>query len=184
MTIINGERINLKFASIDHMRTVYDLLVAEDIKDFIFKDNYPAPTWKEFQDDEVGYFNGCATKDGNYLLIEYRGEVAGSISYANGYEKRKYSELDIWLSSKHLGLGLGTEAILLLREFVHNEYGIDEFIIRPWKKNINAVKAYHKCGFHEDTTFDISQYYSDEDLEEYGDGDYGVEETLNLVMRY
>lgn len=32
--------------------------------------------------------------------------------------------------------------------------------------------------------FDATDYYDDEDLEEYGDGDYGLEETLNMVMRY
>lgn len=28
------------------------------------------------------------------------------------------------------------------------------------------------------------QYYSDEDYEAYGEGDYGIEETINLLMRY
>lgn len=184
MERIIGDRINLRFATKEEIRIVYDLMVADDIYDAMFDEEHPAPSWEAFREDEIEYFKGCANKNGNYLLIELGDDIAGCISYSNGYDKILYSELDIWLSGVHTGAGLGTEAILLLRNYVHNEYGINVFLIRPWKKNVRAIKAYNKCGFHEVEGFDIGDYYGDDELEAFGDGDYGIDGTVNLVMRY
>lgn len=185
MKRINGERITLVFAKLSDKRLVYDMLVAEEVKDFMFNEQHPAPTWEEFEKEEDEFYSCKDLSNGSYLLIEYKGNIVGSISYACGYSKKNYAEMDIWMGSKkNMGKGLGTEAICLLREFVHKNYFINDFIIRPWAKNVIAIKAYNKCGFYEEPTFNIKDYYSNEDLKEYGDGDYGKDETINLIMRY
>ena len=72
-------------------------------------------------------------------------------------------------------MSIGLKLIKALTDEFHN-YGID-------KKNINAVKAYKKCGFKEIEAFDPSDYYLEENIDEYGDGDYGPEETVNLIYK-
>ncbi len=47
--------------------------------------------------------------------------------------------------------------------------------------NNGKIKAYKKCGFKEINVFIVSDYYSDEDAELYGEGDYGADETVNLI---
>jgi len=148
----------------------------------MFDENHPAPTFEEF-DESDHYYTGHAHKDGSYLLIVYENEVIGSISYACGYEKRHYAEIDIWLGSlKYTGKGIGPRSIQMIMDFVHDTYAIKTFMIRPWIKNTNAIKAYKKCGFIEIENKALNEYYSDEDFKEYGEGDYGVEETVNLLL--
>ncbi len=181
MTIIRGERINLQFASQQDMKKIYDMMVSDEIIHFMFDEQHPAPSWEDFRNDEEDFFPGSPSKDGSYLLIILDGQVVGSISYACGYEKIPYAEFDIWMSGyEFMGQGIGCEAVLMLRSFVNENYGIEHYIIRPWTKNLSAIKAYNKCGFRESASFNLEHYYSDEDLVNYGDGDYGKGETLNL----
>ncbi|MTI67997.1 MAG: GNAT family N-acetyltransferase [Firmicutes bacterium] len=114
----------------------------------------------------------------------YNGEVIGSISYSNEFRKQVHSELDIWIgTNRYLGIGLGRETINLLVDYLNREYLIDVFLIRPWTKNTNAIKAYKKCGFQIVDNFKPEDFYVGNDLEEYGDGDYGKDETINLIKR-
>ncbi len=115
------------------------------------------------------------------MLIGYKDQVVGSISYACEYEKYAYAELDIWMHHvSSTGKGLGVEAINLLLAFINHKYGIRNFLIRPWIKNTNAIKAYKKCGFEEVTLERIFEFYSEKNIEKNGQGDYGEKETVNL----
>jgi len=58
------------------------------------------------------------------------------------------------------------------------------FIIRPGKHNRRAARAYEKSGFRVDVSFDPNDYYTAEDVALWGNGDYGVDGTLNMVKRY
>lgn len=182
----HGDRVTLEFATLEDKKLIYDMLVSPEVIDLMFDENHLAPTWDEFKEDESdAFFLGSASSDGNYLLIRYNGEVIGSISYAINDSKVKHAELDIWISNKkYIGFGLGTEAINLVMNYVINNYEIKTFIIRPWSKNINAIKAYKKCGFREIEDFKPEEYYNEHELDDYGDGDYGKEETINLIKRY
>lgn len=186
MTEIKGEKISLVFANKTDKKLIYDLLVSPETNEFMFSEQYPAPTWIEFNEDEPdSFFRGGPSKDGSYLLIKYNDQIIGSISYSCEYSKIANCELDIWIgSTQFTGKGLGIEAIRLLMDYVHSEFSINTFIIRPWAKNINAIKAYKKCGFVEDKSFNAEDYYSEDSLEKYGEGDYGIEDTVNLVMIY
>lgn len=183
--LIKGERITLEFATNKDKKLIYDMLTCEEVIDFMFDEKYPAPTWEEFNESESeSFFSGLPSKQGSYLLIYFNGEVIGSISYANEYTKEIHSELDIWIRTiKYTGQGIGTEAINLLIDYLHKEYSIEVFIIRPWIKNVNAIKAYKKCGFEEMKNFNPEDFYSSENLEKYGNGDYGEDETINLIKR-
>jgi len=181
MNDIKSERLNLKFAKSEDRREIFDMLISPETIEFMFDNDHPAPTWEEFSSEDESYYAGEPRKTGSYLLIEIDGETIGSVSYACEYEKIAYCELDIWMNSiKHTGLGIGTETINLVVEFVNRSFGIRDFIIRPWAKNIHAIKAYKKCGFVERDDLSIKDYYSNEAYLENGTGDYGIDETLNL----
>lgn len=182
----HGDRVTLEFASLKDKKLIYDMLVSPEVIDFMFDEKHPAPTWEEFKEGELDtFFLGAASSEGSYLLIRDSDEVIGSVSYAINDSKIKHAELDIWISNKkYIGLGLGTEAINLVMNYVINNYEIRTFIIRPWSKNINAIKAYKKCGFREIEDFKPEDYYNEHEIEDYGDGDYGKEETINLIKIY
>lgn len=184
--VLLGDKVALEFASINDKRLIYDMLVSPEVKDLMFDDDHPVPSWHEFDEDESNeFFTSSPSTTGSYLLIRYDDEIIGSISYANSFQKITHSEIDIWISdTKHTGQGLGTDAINLLTDFVHKNFSTDTFIIRPWIKNVRAIRAYKKCGFEEIANFNPNDFYTEEDALEYGDGDYGVDETANLIKRY
>lgn len=186
MSKLSEGNMILSFATMEDKRRIYDMLVSEDIVHNMFNEAHPAPSWEEFDEDEDNsYFTGNPSETGSYMMILVDGALAGTISYSCGYDKLKYAEMDIWLAGKaFMGRGIGSRALLLLREYVYKTYHIDTFLIRPWVKNESAIRTYKKCGFEIDNTLNIADYYDDESLEEYGDGDYGVEETVNMIMRY
>lgn len=180
---IQGEHISLEFAHLEDKKLIYNMLVSSEVKHLMFDEEHPAPTWQEFNEEPDSLFSGSPNEVGNYLLIKVDGEVIGTISYAFCQGKIKPAELDIWISSnRNTGKGYGTKAIKLLFEFIDSYYNIKTFIIRPWAKNINAIKAYEECGFKEIKTFYSLDYYSEDEIALYGEGDYG-DETINLIYQ-
>lgn len=181
-TCTKGSNIALKYTLPEDRRLVYDMLVSPEVMDYMFDENHPPTSWDEFLEEPELLFSGKPNEEGNYLLITLGDEVIGSISYSFNEAAVKSAELDIWMSSlKHTGKGYGTQAINLLIKFIHENFNIATFLIRPWIKNTNAIKAYKKCGFREIDSFDASYFYCPDDLEDCAPGDYGVEETVNLI---
>jgi len=66
-------------------------------------------------------------------------------------ELKKYKniyEYDIFIGEKdYLYKGIGKEAISIINEFIYDNYLADCIILRPFKRNISAIKCYQKCGF-------------------------------------
>ena len=154
--------------------------IDKEIYELMFRNEYEF-NWEDFEDEDNCYYTGNRNKD-NYLLIEYDNKIVGSISHSFNQTETPNFELDIWLRSKeYTGKGIGTKVINILVEYLNKEYRIDTFIIRPWSKNLNAIKSYKKCGFVIDNNFNPYLYYG-EDAEEWGEGDYG-DETVNMVKR-
>lgn len=177
---IKGERVELRFALKTDMRKIYDMMVSDEIGHFMFDEDHPAPSWETFKEEEKDFFPEMASRSGSYLLIYYENKLAGTVSYACGYDKMPYAELDIWLAGyEFMGKKIGCDAITSIRSFIQGHYGIEHFFIRPWTRNLTAIQAYNRCGFYESSTFDLNTFYSDEDMQRYGEGDYG-EETVNL----
>jgi len=181
---IHTDRLTLVFANLEDRKTIFEMLHSKETYAYMFDESHPAPTWSEFIEEGHQYYTGQSNPNGSYLLIRFDGQNVGSISYDCGYEKIPYAELDIWLSQrKYMGQGIGTEAIQALIKFIRDTYGIKDFIIRPWMKNRNAISAYKKYGFHESSHYKIEEYYSAQNMESYGEGDYGREETLDLFLK-
>jgi len=177
------EDINLEYARIHEKKLVYEMLVSPEVYDYMFDHIHPAPTLEDFCEEPDDLYGGKPNEEGNYLIIKYQGHVIGSISYALNEGSVRCYELDIWISKKeYLGKGIGTKSIQLLIDYLVNTYGIKTYLIRPWAKNENAIKAYKKCGFAQIEKEELQNYYSEEDYISYGDGDYG-DNTVNLVLK-
>lgn len=178
---IIGDKVTLKFALKTDMRRIYEMMIAEEVGDFMFDEDHLAPSWDAFFLQEQHYFPEMASRDGSYLLIYYEGCLAGTVKYTCGYEKMPYAELSMWLAGyEFMGKGIGCDAVSLIRSYVHEAYGINEFIVRAWTRNLSAIQTYNKCGFHESASFDIANYYGEEELRRIGKSVYGPQETLNL----
>ena len=145
----------------------------------------PVPDWNQFNEDFKNfYFLESGQKMGSVMIIEKNNEEIGCLCYACFHLRQGSAELDIWLKSKtNCGHGYGTTALKQLLEYLINEKGITNFIIRPSEKNLRAIKSYEKAGFKrvKDKTETIKRFLSEEYIDEYGDGDYGFDNTAVLT---
>ena len=67
-------------------------------------------------------------------------------------------EYDIFIGEdEYLSRGIGSLIINYINEFIYKEYLCDCIILRPFKRNIRAIKCYQKNGFKiigEENSFD------------------------------
>ena len=82
------------------------------------------------------------------LVIESNGQVAGGIEYSEENEPMyRHAGIDIYLSRRFSGRGLGTEAVTLLAAFLMRERGHHRLTIDPAAGNRPAIRCYEKAGF-------------------------------------
>lgn len=143
------------------------------------KEEFP---YSQVEGEDPEYFNGKQSKN-KYYLIGYKKDVVGVIGHTYHDGVTKAFELDIWLrSSAFTSKGIGSTTMKLLIERLVKLYEVKTFLIRPWKKNKRAIRAYEKCGFVEKPGFDAADYYT-RYLKTDGEGDY-KDETYNMVLDY
>ena len=140
--------------------------------------DHPIPTWEEFKNDyRDTFFNDTGNGKGRNFIIIVDGTEIGTIGYDGVDKEKSITELDIWLkASKYCGQGYGPDALNALTNYLHKEFGIENFIIRPSARNIRAVRAYCKAGFKK---MHLSQ---EEQIKQFGRGD--VADTITLVKVY
>ena len=186
--MIQGNKIILIPATLDDREKIYNWCFHSETTKFHAGADYPdvvIPTFEEFYNDYVDYFfNGSAPDKGRGFIIVHNEEPVGFISYSSYHLKPHKAELDIWMKSEaNCGKGFGTDAIMSLGNYLNKLVDIYELIIRPSKKNINAIKSYKKSGF-EESDMPACDYLLDEYLSIYGDGDYGADGTALLTKRF
>ena len=178
---IEKNGIKLLYAEDTDRRLIYDMAFEEDEIWQAMIENKEDFPWSLLRDEEPHFF-GSTPGFSKYLLIEYDNQIIGTISHTYNDGKIPNMELDMWLrSSKYTDRGLGSSAMKLLIDSLVRDFGIKTFIIRPWIKNPRAVKAYEKCGFVVTDSFDPDDYYG-KYLELAAQGDFGEEETVNMVL--
>lgn len=150
---IFGEKIKLRPATPQDKRKVFDWLTNSNLtKEMMGLPNFPdskIPTWDEFDNDYLDhYFDASPPLKGRCFIISEKENEVGQINY-NAIDKvKKCTDLDIWLSDiKYTGRGIGTEAILLLCQYLNERFDCEQFIMSPSKRNKNAIKSYQKAGF-------------------------------------
>ena len=82
------------------------------------------------------------------FVIDVDGDVAGSIQYVEENEPDyRHAGIDIYLSERLQGRGIGTEAIAVLAAYLIDECGHHRLTIDPAVANIGAIRSYERVGF-------------------------------------
>jgi diamine N-acetyltransferase len=79
------------------------------------------------------------------------GEPIGQVTYNDIVERDgcRQVELDIWMKSEAFcGKGYGTDALEALCGYLHERFGVSQFMVQPSARNPRAIRAYEKVGFH------------------------------------
>ncbi len=183
-------RVRLAYTNLRNRKDAYDWLYHSDILEIEDSPTDPpdieSPSYEEFRRDYPDYFfDGSSPGDGRCFLIEVldSGEQIGMISYTSFHLKPGVSELDIWLKArKYIDHGYGTEALRRLCDSLFMDMDYHTLIIRPYRKNLRAVKSYEKVGFLRQN-MDPEIYYKKEFIHSHANGDFGPGEDIFMVMR-
>ena len=63
------------------------------------------------------------------------------------YDDTTY-EYDLFIGEEeYLDKGIGTIIVNKVNDIIYNKYKVTSIILRPFKRNIRAIKCYEKCGF-------------------------------------
>jgi aminoglycoside 6'-N-acetyltransferase len=82
------------------------------------------------------------------LIVEVGGAVVGGIQYGEEAElDYRHASIDIYLSGKQQGLGIGAEAVALLARFLIAKRGHHRLTIDPAAENTRAIHCYERVGF-------------------------------------
>lgn len=87
-------------------------------------------------------------EDGVRLVVEVDGQAAGGIQYFEETEPMyRHASIDIYLSGRCQGRGIGTEAVGLLARYLIEQRGHHRLTIDPAAANHRAIRCYEKVGF-------------------------------------
>nr|WP_131786068.1 GNAT family protein [Protofrankia symbiont of Coriaria ruscifolia] len=82
------------------------------------------------------------------LVIEVAGQVAGGVQYAEENDPQyRHASIDIYLSGRFQGRGVGTTAVGLVARFLCGRRRHHRLTIDPAAANTRAVRCYEKAGF-------------------------------------
>jgi RimJ/RimL family protein N-acetyltransferase len=128
----------------------------------------PVPTWDQFCDAYGPLFlDGTSPEVGRSFIIQADGEAVGHVSYDGMDSAPGRAELDIWLRSRKVcGRGYNSGALGVITRYLHEAFGAAEFILRPSRRSLRAIRAYEKAGF---TLLPLTD---EQQAEIYGPGDY------------
>ena len=75
--------------------------------------------------------------------------------YKNTYE------YDLFIGEEeYLNKGIGQRIVNIINDIIYRKYNADSIILRPFKRNIRAIKCYEKCNFEK-----IYEYVGTDTLE-------------------
>ena len=87
-------------------------------------------------------------KDGNKLIglvqiYQYDDLMIDELKkYPNIYE------FDLFIGERdYLDKGIGTKVVGIVNQFIYDNYQADCIVLRPFKRNVRAIKCYEKSGF-------------------------------------
>ncbi len=135
------------------------------------------PTCDEFCADYLPhYFDDSAPCSGRCFIIVVDRQDVGVVCYNAIDEQRRLTELDIWLRAEvHCGKGYGSDALRRRCAHLHEAYGVEEFIVRPSRRNRRAIAAYRRGGF------ELLSLTPAEQRMKFGEGDCG--DSVLLLKR-
>jgi len=178
---VTASELNLLFARESDRRLIYDMSV-KDTQIILSMFDKPADfRWEEFRDEKKEFFDEQPSLN-KYLLIEYNNEIIGVFCHVHHPAHIVNMEFHIWfVSTKYTGRGFGPKVVQMMKEYINKSYQIDTFMMRPWIKNPRAIRSYEKCGFEVKAAFDLTLFFTAEEIAKHGNGAYCVEETVNMI---
>ena len=82
------------------------------------------------------------------LVVEVRGAVAGGIQYGEETEPMyRHASIDIYISERFAGDGIGSEAVRLLARWLVDVRRHHRITIDPAAANERAIRCYARVGF-------------------------------------
>ncbi|WEB45371.1 aminoglycoside 6'-N-acetyltransferase [Streptomyces yunnanensis] len=82
------------------------------------------------------------------LAIVFEGEVIGAVQFEEETDPEfRRAGIDIFLTARHHGKGLGTDAVRTLARWLVRECGHHRLTIDPAAANTAAIRSYGKVGF-------------------------------------
>ncbi|MFJ9086235.1 aminoglycoside 6'-N-acetyltransferase [Streptomyces sp. NPDC102384] len=82
------------------------------------------------------------------LVVVHEGEVIGAIQYDEEDDPEfRRAGIDIFLTARQHGKGLGTDAVRTLARWLVRERGHHRLTIDPAAANTVAIRSYRKVGF-------------------------------------
>jgi len=142
MTTIAGPKVTLKRARITDRARVYEWLIGSDLTanlmgGAMFPD-HPIPSLEAFSADYPDFFyDGSRPYAGRMLIVSVNGEDIGCISHGAIDLRNDVVELDVWLAERRLaGHGFGSEALVVLCDWLLANYGVNRFLVRPSRRNV------------------------------------------------
>lgn len=155
MTVAVGARVSLRRARLLDRPRVHEWLAQSDLTVNLmgaplYPDQAP-PTLEEFSAEYVNsYFDGTRPYAGRMFIIVDNGDEVGAISHGPIDLGNDVVELNIWLAERRLASrGLGSDAIVLLADWLQANYGVNRFLVRPSRRNVRALRAMRRAGFRE-----------------------------------
>ena len=101
------------------------------------------------------YKNKLMSGEQDMFLISCDGNPIG---YVQIYKNDDSYEYDLFIGEEdYLHKGIGSKVIKNINELIYEKYKVDHIVLRPFKRNVNAVNCYKKNGF------EIIDEYEDKD---------------------
>jgi aminoglycoside 6'-N-acetyltransferase len=136
LPILQGERVTLRPLEDADLDPLAELIREPSV----------ARWWGE--SDEPERLRDNLRMDGGAFVIEADGELAGWLGFVEETEPEYRSVgIDISLSERFQGKGLGPDALRTLIRWFADERGHHRFTIDPNAANERAIKAYAAVGF-------------------------------------
>ena len=151
MTITSGTRVSLRRARLQDRPRVYEWLVQSDLTPNVFGPLFPereVPTLEQFGTRYVNsYFDGTRPYAGRLFIIAAGSDEIGCVSHGPIDLLNDVVELDIWLAEKKLtGRGMGSEALVLLADWLQANYGVNRFLVRPSRRIARSARTLRRAG--------------------------------------
>lgn len=85
---------------------------------------------------------------GDMLAVVFEGEVIGAVQITEENDPNfRHAGIDIFLTERHHGRGLGADAVRTVARWLVRERGHHRLTIDPAAANTAAIRCYRKVGF-------------------------------------
>jgi aminoglycoside 6'-N-acetyltransferase len=137
MLELRGERVLLRPMTLDDVPAIFEIQAQPGV----------ARWWGEPAEGDLRE-KADGTEGVVAFAIEQEGELVGLIQYHEEDDPMyRHAGIDLFLSERVHGQGLGTDAVRTLARYLILERGHHRITIDPAADNAAAIRAYEKVGF-------------------------------------